>query len=77
MAGVESSTTASASSSVRTTISPMARLLAVVDHWNQTKRFASAYLDDEDDPFLQMDVNTEGGIAQANFEKKTSSCGKR
>jgi hypothetical protein len=43
--------------------------LAVLDEWNEEKRFASAYLDDEDDPFLQMDVNTEGGITQQNFEK--------
>ena len=32
------------------------------------KRFASAYLDDELDPFLQMDINTDGGITQKNFE---------
>jgi hypothetical protein len=32
-------------------------------------RFASAYLDDEGDPYLQMDINTEGGITQENFEK--------
>jgi hypothetical protein len=43
--------------------------LEVLDEWNEKKRFASAYLDDEDDPFLQLDVNTEGGITQANFEK--------
>jgi hypothetical protein len=41
----------------------------VIDEWNQTKRFASAYLDDENDPFLQMDVNTEGGITEENFNK--------
>jgi len=43
--------------------------LAVLDQWNEEKRFASAYLDDEDDPFLQMDVNTEGGITEENFKK--------
>lgn len=41
----------------------------VIDQWNETKRFASAYLDDEDDPFLQMDINTEGGITEENFNK--------
>jgi hypothetical protein len=41
---------------------------AVVDEWNEIKRFASAYLDDEDDPFLQMDINTAGGITRQNFE---------
>jgi hypothetical protein len=43
--------------------------LEVLDDWNEKKRFASAYLDDENDPFLQMDANLEGGVSQANFEK--------
>jgi hypothetical protein len=43
--------------------------LETVQQWNADKRFASAYLDDESDPFLQMDINTEGGITQQNFEK--------
>jgi hypothetical protein len=43
--------------------------LEVLDQWNEDKRFASAYLDHEDDPFLQLDLNTEGGITQENFEK--------
>src|SRR5262245_45994445 len=42
--------------------------LDAVQAWNADKRFASAYLDDESDPFLQMDINTDGGITQKNFE---------
>ena len=42
--------------------------LDAMQEWNADKRFASAYLDDERDPFLQMDVNTDGGITQTNFE---------
>jgi hypothetical protein len=42
--------------------------LEAVQQWNADKRFASSYLDDEADPFLQMDVNTEGGITEKNFE---------
>jgi hypothetical protein len=42
--------------------------LDAVQKWNADKRFASAYLDDEADPFLQMDINTQGGITQENFE---------
>jgi hypothetical protein len=42
--------------------------LDAMQQWNADKRFASAYLDDEQDPFLQMDVNTEGGVTQQNFE---------
>jgi hypothetical protein len=43
--------------------------LDAMQQWNAEKRFASAYLDDESDPYLQMDINTEGGITQENFEK--------
>ena len=43
--------------------------LQALNEWNTEKRFASAYLDDEADPFLQMDLNTEGGLTQENFEK--------
>jgi hypothetical protein len=42
--------------------------LDAVQQWNADKRFASAYLDNESDPFLQMDINTEGGISPKNFE---------
>src|SRR5262245_63232363 len=42
--------------------------LDAVQQWNADKRFASAYLDGESDPFLQMDINTDGGITQKNFE---------
>lgn len=42
--------------------------LEVVNQWNLDKRFASAYMDDEDDPFLQMDINMEGGISRESFE---------
>lgn len=43
--------------------------LDAMQQWNAEKRFASAYLDEEGDPFLQMDVNTDGGITHENFEK--------
>ena len=42
--------------------------LDAVQQWNADKRFASAYLDGESDPFLQKDVNTDGGVTQQNFE---------
>jgi hypothetical protein len=43
--------------------------LEAMQKWNADKRFASAYIDDENDPFLQMDINTEGGITEENFGK--------
>jgi len=33
----------------------------VMNDWNRNRRFASAYLDDENDPFLQMDLDVEKG----------------
>lgn len=48
---------------------PDGTTLEALQQWNADKRFASAYLDHERDPFLQMDVNTEGGITEQNFER--------
>lgn len=48
---------------------PEGASLDAMQQWNADKRFASAYLDEEADPFLQMDVNTDGGVTQENFEK--------
>ena len=47
---------------------PDGSTLEAVEYWNAEKRFASAYLDHENDPFLQMDINTEGGVTRENFE---------
>lgn len=33
-----------------------------VNAWNRENRFGKAWLDTEDDPFLEMDINVEGGI---------------
>ena len=41
--------------------------LEAANEWNRGQRFASTYLDDEMDPFLQMDVNIEHGVADRNF----------
>jgi hypothetical protein len=32
-----------------------------INAWNRDKRYGSAYLDDENDPWLQMDLDLEGG----------------
>ena len=42
--------------------------LAAVNRWNAEKLFGRAYLDDEDDPWLEMPVNLLGGVSRANFE---------
>jgi hypothetical protein len=43
--------------------------LEVINRWNTTKRYTAAYLDDEGDPGISMDVNLDhGGIASDLFE---------
>lgn len=39
-----------------------------VNEWNETSLFGRAYLDDDMDPWLEMAVNLDGGVSQANFE---------
>lgn len=36
--------------------------------WNRDKRFGKAYLDDVDDPVLEMDVNLFEGVTTRNLE---------
>jgi hypothetical protein len=38
--------------------------LRLVNAWNQKKRFTKAYLDDDGDPVLEMDLDLEGGVAE-------------
>jgi hypothetical protein len=39
-----------------------------INEWNRGKRFGRAYLDKEDDPILEMDVDLDdGGMSQALF----------
>jgi len=39
-----------------------------INEWNRDKRFAKAYIDDEGDPFLEMDVNMAlDGMGGENF----------
>jgi hypothetical protein len=42
--------------------------LNMINSWNRGTRFARAYLDDEDDPILEMDVNLEFGVSRRNFD---------
>ena len=39
-----------------------------INEWNRDKRFAKAYIDNEDDPVLEMDVNLRHGVPRANLE---------
>ena len=51
--------------------------LAKINEWNRDKRFGNAYLDEENDPIIEMDVDLDdGGMSRAlfvdNFEFWTS-----
>ncbi len=40
-----------------------------INEWNRNKRFSRAYIDDEGDPFLEMDVNLDyDGVGNKNFQ---------
>lgn len=40
-----------------------------INEWNKIKKFGKAYLDDDDDPTLEMVVNLDGdGVSQTNLE---------
>ncbi len=39
-----------------------------INEWNRNKRFSRAYIDDEGDPFLEMDLNLDyEGVGSNNF----------
>lgn len=43
--------------------------LARINDWNRDRRFGKAFLDDEGDPFVEMDVNLYGeGIGRRTFD---------
>ena len=41
---------------------------AAINGWNRDKRFAKAYIDAENDPVLEMDVNLRHGVTRGNLE---------
>lgn len=47
---------------------PDGTTVEVVNDWNATKLFGRAYLDEESDPWLELTMNTYGGVSRLNFE---------
>jgi len=43
--------------------------LETVDAWNRAALLGRAYLDDEDDPWLELGVHLGGGVSRQNFEQ--------
>lgn len=42
--------------------------LAAINEWNKSKRYGRAYLDKDNDPMLEMDVNLHGGVTRDNLD---------
>lgn len=42
--------------------------MSEINEWNAKKRFGKAYLDNEGDPRLEMDVNLDEGVSRLNLE---------
>lgn len=40
----------------------------MLNEWNRDKRFGKAYLDDENDPVIEWDVNLFGGVSARNMD---------
>jgi len=40
-----------------------------INRWNQTMRYSSAYLDNEQDPMVQSDLNLEGGVSSGTIRE--------
>lgn len=43
--------------------------MARVNKWNRERRFGKVYLDDEGDPFIELDINVDyDGVGKKNFD---------
>lgn len=47
--------------------------LKSINEWNRTSRFGRAYLDDESDPFIEMDVDVERGFTTEALSNNLST----
>ena len=48
--------------------------LKKVNEWNRTKRFSRAYLDDDGEPHLELDLELDGGVTQARIIDFFKTC---
>lgn len=44
-----------------------------INQWNRSRRYGMAYLDDEMDPWLEMNVLISGGVSEANLLEQTKT----
>ena len=45
-----------------------------VNQWNVSKRFSRAFMDDENDPHLELDLDLAGGVTIARVKDFISTC---
>jgi hypothetical protein len=45
-----------------------------VNEWNRTKRYSRSYLDEEGDPFLELDLDLAGGVLKERIVDFLSTC---
>lgn len=48
--------------------------LQKVNRWNQTKRYSRAYLDEDGDPVLELDLDLVGGATKARIIDYFRTC---
>lgn len=45
-----------------------------VNDWNRTKRYSRSYLDEENDPVLELDLDLAGGVTRARIVDFLKTC---
>jgi len=48
--------------------------LSKINAWNQSKRFSKTYLDDSEDPILQLDLDLAGGVSRERIKDYLRTC---
>ena len=48
--------------------------LEKINTWNRTKRFSRAYLDEDGDPHLELDLDLEGGVTLGRMKSFLATC---
>lgn len=48
--------------------------METVNEWNKTKRYSRSYLDDDNDPILELDLDLEGGITRGRINSFLKTC---
>ena len=58
----------------RASFADSAATMARVNAWNKTKVYSRSYLDDDNDPVLELDLDLEGGVTTARILDFLKTC---